>query len=167
MIPNSRSGGQSQLTRRSFSVRSLLRAGILCLLAAALSAGCVSKEHLEAQKVRGLNFQRLLLQEEKRANTLEAELAQKDKELDKLTAQLKETKETIASLESKNHDLTVELDALKEQGRQQPEQEPVPDSPSLSQVPDLSGDGPLANPSLSDPFMSEEELLKMLDAQTK
>ena len=50
--------------------------GLLCLLGTTLSAGCVSSEKLKAEKVRGLNFQRLLAQEEKRADTLNAQLAQ-------------------------------------------------------------------------------------------
>ena len=154
---------------------------MLFLLSAVLAAGCVNTEKYEAEKVRGLNFQRLLAQEEKRANKLNAQLALKDKEINELNAQLKETKDTVASLESQNRDLTVELNALKdggfqfspmfdklvppagEQSRRQPDQEPVPDSPALSKDPGPSEDKPLFDTSLSDPFMSEEELMNMLD----
>ena len=139
----------------------MFQAGILCLLGTVLSAGCVSNEQYETEKIRGLNFQRLLAQEEKRANKLNAQLAQKDKELNELNAQLKETKDKIASLESQNRELTAELDALREQSLRP--QEPVRDSPSLSQDSDASEDEPPSEPSLSDPFMSDEELLKILE----
>lgn len=146
---------------RSFSTKLAFQAGLLFLLGAVLSAGCVSKEQYESEKVRGLNFQRLLAQEEKRADTLDDKLAHKDKEIAKLSTQLKETQETIASLKSQNRELTLELNALKEQGHSQPDQESLSTSPG----PDLdpSKDKPHSGPSLSDPFLSEEELRKMLD----
>ncbi len=141
---------------------------MLFLLSTVLATGCVNTEKYEAEKIRGLNFQRLLAQEEKRANKLTAQLAVKDKEINELNGQLKETKDKVASLESQNRALTVELNALKEQGRLRQEQEPVPDSPALSKDPGSSKDKPLSDTSLSDtslsdPFMSEEELMDMLD----
>ena len=160
MNPNPQSGVQSQRAPRSFSARLTFQAGMLFLLGAVLAAGCVSKEQYESEKVRGLNFQRLLAQEEKRADTLAAKLAHKDKEVNELNAQLKETKEKIASLESQNRDLTSELNALKEQNRPRPEQEPVPDSSALSKDP---GSSKVSETLLSDPFMSEEELKNLLD----
>lgn len=163
MIPNPQPGVRRRSTPRSFSTRLTFQAGILFLLSAVLATGCVSKEQYQSEKVRGLNFQRLLAQEEKRANTLDAKLEQKDKEINELNTQLKETTEKIASLESQNRDLTSELNALKEQGRLRPEQEPVPDSSTLSKNPGSSKDNPLSEPSLSDPFMSEEELKNLLD----
>lgn len=137
---------------------------MLFLLLAVLSAGCVSKEQHEAEKVRGLNFQRLLAQEEKRTDTLNAQLAHKDKEINKLNAQLKETNDKIMKLELQNRNLTAELNALREQSRRSQEQEPVQDSPALSQDPDTSGTSPLSKTSLSDPFMSEEELRNLLES---
>ena len=163
MIPNPQPGVRRQSAPRSFSTRLTFQAGILFLLSAVLATGCVSKEQYQSEKVRGLNFQRLLAQEEKRANTLDAKLEQKDKEINELNTQLKETKEKIASLESQNRDLTSEVNALKEQGRLRPEREPVPDSSTLSKAPGSSKDNPLSEPSLSDPFMSEEELKNLLD----
>ena len=167
MTPDAQSGVQGQCAPRVFWTRLTYQTGLLFFLGAVLSVGCVNKEQYEAEKVRGLNFQRLLAQEEKRANTLDAKLAHKDKEIKKLTAELKETKDKIASLESQNRDLTVELDALKEQSRRQADEESVPDAPTLSKDSGLSKEKPPSEPSLSDPFMSEEELLKILDAQPK
>ena len=167
MFHNPQSGVPYRCAPRSFSTKLASQAGLLFLLSAVLSAGCVSKEQYQSEKVRGLNYQRLLAQEEKRADTLDAKLAHKDKEIDKLNAELKETKDKIASLESQNRDLTVELNDLKKQSRSQLKQESVPDSTTLSKDPGLSEEKPLSEPSLSDPFMSEEELLKILDAQPK
>ncbi len=159
---------QSLLSSCALSAKLALQGGILFLLTAILSTGCVSKELHQAEKTRGLNFQRLLAQEEKRADTLSAKLAQKAKEIDELTAQLKETKDQITSLESKNRDLTVELNALKGQSRHQPEQEPVPDATVLSQDSAPSGDKPLSEPSPSAPSLkSEEEPLNTLGPQPK
>ena len=167
MFQNPQSGVPYPCATRSFSTRSAFQAGLLFLLSAVLSAGCVSKEQYQSEKVRGLNYQRLLAQEEKRADTLDAKLAHKDKEINELNAQLKETKDKITSLESQNRDLTVELNALKKQSHSQGEQESVPDSTTPSKDPGLSREKPLSEPSLSDPFMSEEELLKILDAPPK
>jgi len=163
MTPNVQSGVHRQSALRSFSTRLTYQAGLLFLLGAVLSAGCVSKEQYQSEKVRGLNFQRLLAQEEKRADTLDAKLAQKDKELNELNAQLKKTKDKIAALESQNRTLTAELDTLKEHSRRPQEQKSTPDSPNLSQDPDTTKDSPASEPSLSDPFMSDEELLKILE----
>ncbi len=163
MISKLQSGVQRQSAPRSFSIKWTLQAGIFFLLSTVLAAGCVNTEKYEAEKIRGLNFQRLLAQEEKRANKLNAQLAVKDKEINELTGQLQETKDKVASLESQNRDLTVELNALKEQSRLRQEQEPVPNSPALSKDPGPSEDKPLSDTSLSDPFMSEEELMNMLD----
>ena len=167
MILRSQSGVQYQCVPRSASTKLAFQTGLLFLLSVVLSAGCVSKEQYEAEKIRGLNFQRLLTQVEKRADTLDTKLTHKDKEINKLNAQLKETKDKIAALESQNRDLTVELNALKEQNRLRAEQESIPDSSAPSKDSGLAKKMPLSEPSLSDPFMSEEELLKILDAQPK
>lgn len=159
MPPRSRSEVQCQPATHPRSTGWTFRAGLFCLVGTVLSTGCVSSERLDAEKVRGLNFQRLLVQEEKRTDTLKAQLEQKNKEMTALKTQLKETQDKVASLESQNRDLTVELNALKDQG--QPGREPVPASPDLSK--DSGKDAPLSEPSLSDPFLSEEELTNMLD----
>lgn len=164
MIAKPQPGVPRRSAPRFFSTRLTFQAGILFLLGAVLSTGCVSKEQYQAEKVRGLNFQRLLAQEEKRGDTLDAKLAQKDKELNELNAQLKETKDKIEALESQNRDLTANLNAMKEQSSSQPEQEPAPDSPALSNDPAPSEDRPLPEPSLSDPFVSDEELRNLLDS---
>ncbi len=159
MSPRPRSEVQCQSAPPPRSTGWMFHAGLLCLLGAVLSAGCVSSERLDAEKVRGLNFQRLLAQEEKRTDALKAQLEQKNKDIDELNAQLKETQNNVTSLESQNRDLTAELNALKDQG--QPGQEPVPTSLDLSK--DSGEDAPLSKPSLSDPFLSEEELTNMLE----
>lgn len=163
ILPEPQPGVQRRSAPRSFSTKSAFQMVVLFLLSVVLSTGCVSKEQFASEKVRGLNFQRLLAQEEKRASKLDAQLAQKDKEIEELNTQLKKTKDNIAALESQNRDLTVAYNALKKQSHRQQEQEPVPDTPALSQDPGTSQDKPLSESSLSDPFMSEEELMKMLD----
>ena len=152
-----------QPTSRLYSTGGMFCLSVLCLLGAILPSGCVSSEKLKAEKVRALNFQRLLAQEEKRANTLDAKLAQKDKKIEELNTQLKKTKDKIAALESKNRNLTAELNDLREQSPHPQEQTPAPDSPGLSQDPATSKDRPLSEPSLSDPFVSDEELQKILE----
>ena len=163
MMPKSQPGVQCQSAPRLFSTNLTLPVKILFLLSAVLSAGCVSSEQYEAEKVRGLNFQRLLAQEEKRATTLNAQLAKNKEEIDQLNAQLKQMKEKIASLELQNHNLTAELDTLRAQSRSQEEQPAALASPALSQDTETSKAKPLSEPSLSDPFISNEELLNLLD----
>ncbi len=69
----------------------------------ALFSGCVSVEKYEAEKARALNFQRLLAQEENRA--------------DELNSQLQETQVKMESLASKKDELAMKVDALQEQRR--------------------------------------------------
>ena len=163
MIQKPQTALHCQPASHLYSTGGMFCLSILCLLSAILPSGCVSSEKLKAEKVRGLNFQRLLAQEEKRANALDAQLAQKDKKINELNTQLKKTNDKIAALESKNRNLTAELNALREQSRHPQEQAPAPDSPGLSQDPATSKDRPLSEPSLSDPFMSDEELQKILE----
>lgn len=163
MIQKPQTVYQCQPTSRLYSPKDMLYLSVLCLLSAILQSGCVSSEKLKAEKVRGLNFQRLLAQEEKRANKLDAQLAEKDKKIDELNAQLKETKAKIEALESQNQILTAELDALRKENSAPQEQEPAPDSPNLSRDPGTTKNSPSSEPSLSDPFMSDEELLKILE----
>ena len=154
MIQKPQTVPQCQPAPHRYSAGGMVCLSLLCLLGAILQSGCVSSERLKAEKVRGLNFQRLLAQEEKRNETLEAQLAQKDKEIDELNAQLKETEATIEALESENQTLTAELDGLREENSH---------PPNLSQPPDTTKDNPSSDPSLSDPFVSDEELLKILE----
>ncbi len=106
---------------------------IICLLSSVILGGCVTKGKYEGEKARSLNFQRLLAQEEKRTA--------------ELSSQIQETKRQLASLESQNTDLTIEIDALREQQSRQ-ERSTSSDSggSSLSGSSDLS----LSEPSLSD-----------------
>jgi len=163
MIQKPQTGLQCQTTSHLYSTRGMFYLSILCLLGIILQSGCVSSERLKAEKVRGLNFQRLLAQEEKRANTLTAQLEEKDKKIDELTTQLKETKTKIEALESQNRTLTAERNALRKENLAPQEQKAVQDSLDLSQDPDTTKDSPPSEPSLSDPFMSDEELLKILE----
>ena len=163
MIQKPQTAPQCQPTSHLYSARRMFYLSILCLLGAILQSGCVSSEKLKAEKVRSLNFQRLLAQEEKRNDTLDAQLAQKDKEIDELNAQLKETKAKIVALESQNRTLTAELDVLRKDNLPPQEQKSDQDSPNLSQDPNTDKDSPPSEPSLSDPFMSDEELLKILE----
>ena len=163
MIPKPQSEFQCQSTSHPSSTGRVFYIGILCLLGTALTAGCVSSEKLKAEKVRGLNFQRLLAQEEKRANALDAQLAQRDKKINALNSQLEETKAKIGVLESKNRNLTAELNALRKENLRPQEQKSAQDSPGLSQDGGTSPKSPSAEPTLSDPFVSDEELLKILE----
>ncbi len=66
-----------------------------------LLAGCVMSEKYEAEKARGLNFQRLLAQEEKRTGELDAEL--------------KRVKSEKSELEARNREMTAQIQAVREQ----------------------------------------------------
>ena len=98
---------------------------IICLLGNGILVGCVSSGKYEGEKARALNFQRLLAQEEKRTG--------------ELSSQIQETKRQLVSLGSQNKDLTIEIDALREQLSQR-------DSSVSSKSSDLS----LSEPSLSE-----------------
>ena len=74
---------------------------LIGLMVGGLSSGCVSKEKFEQEKARALNFQRLLAQEEKRTGDL--------------NTQVQEAKRQLSSLEAQNRDLTIELEALRDQ----------------------------------------------------
>lgn len=74
---------------------------VAACLAGTLLAGCVMQEKYEAEKTRALNFQRLLAQEEKRTGELDAEL--------------KRLKKDAAEFESRNKELTAQLQAVREQ----------------------------------------------------
>ena len=70
-------------------------------LGAFLLTGCVMSEKYEAEKARGLNFQRLLAQEEKRTGELDSEL--------------KRVKREASELEARNRELTAQVQAVREQ----------------------------------------------------
>ena len=80
---------------------SLVHLILIGLMVGVLSSGCVSKEKFEQEKARALNFQRLLAQEEKRTGDL--------------NTQVQEAKRQLSSLEAQNRDLTIELEALRDQ----------------------------------------------------
>src|SRR5207249_2807015 len=66
-----------------------------------LLTGCVMTEKYEAEKARGLNFQRLLAQEEKRTGELDSEL--------------KRVKREASEMEARNRELTAQVQAVREQ----------------------------------------------------
>jgi LysM repeat protein/outer membrane murein-binding lipoprotein Lpp len=66
-----------------------------------LASGCVLTEKYEAEKARSLNFQRLLAQEEKRTAELDNEV--------------KRTKKELVEFESRNRELTAQVQAVREQ----------------------------------------------------
>ena len=106
---------------------------IICLLSSGLLVGCVSSGKYEGEKARALNFQRLLAQEEKRTG--------------ELSSQIQETKRQLVSLGSQNKDLTIEIDALREQLNQRDSSISSNSGRSeLSESSDLS----LSEPSLSE-----------------
>src|SRR6188768_2642822 len=84
--------------------RSLLRpAGriIVLICGGLVFSGCVLSEKYEAEKARSLNFQRLLAQEEKRTGELDNEV--------------KRTKRELAEYETRNRELSAQVQAVREQ----------------------------------------------------
>ena len=106
---------------------------IICLLGGGILGGCVSSGKYEGEKARALNFQRLLAQEEKRTG--------------ELSSQIQESKRQLTSLKAQNKDLTIEIDALREQISRQGS---VASSGSTG-----SSDLSLSGPSLSDFGLSD------------
>ena len=89
-----------RITSYNVCYTKLLR--IIVLLAGGLMlSGCVLNEKYEAEKARSLNFQRLLAQEEKRTGELDSEV--------------KRTKQELAEYETRNRELTAQVQALREQ----------------------------------------------------
>ena len=120
----------------SWRVKQTICLSIICLLSSGLFAGCVSSEKYEAEKARALNFQRLLAQEEKRTG--------------ELNTQVQGSKRQLASIDAQNKDLTIELDALRDQmSRQDSNRGSVGSDSGLS---DFSSGSDL---SLSEPSLSE------------
>ena len=81
----------------------LLATGRMLMLLAGgfVLTGCVLSEKYEAEKARSLNFQRLLAQEEKRTGELDSEV--------------KRTKQELTEYETRNRELTAQVQALREQ----------------------------------------------------
>ncbi len=120
----------------SWRVKHTICLSIICLLSSGLFAGCVSSEKYEAEKARALNFQRLLAQEERRTG--------------ELNTQVQGNKRQMASVEAQNKDLTIELDALRDQmSRQDSNRDSMGSGSGLS---DFSSGSDL---SLSEPSLSE------------
>jgi outer membrane murein-binding lipoprotein Lpp len=83
-----------------------------------LLSGCVMAEKYDAEKARSLNFQRLLAQEEKRTGELDSEA--------------KRSKNELIEYEARNRELTVQLQAAREQmARVQEEAEAMKESALL------------------------------------
>ncbi|MDH4186205.1 MAG: LysM peptidoglycan-binding domain-containing protein [Nitrospira sp.] len=66
-----------------------------------LLSGCVMAEKYDVEKQRSLNFQRLLAQEEKRTGELDSEV--------------KRSKKELLEFETRNRELTAQLQAVREQ----------------------------------------------------
>ncbi len=66
----------------------------------ALLTGCVMTEKYEAEKARGLNFQRLLAQEEKRTAELDSEM--------------KKVRRELSDIDARNRELSSELQFVRE-----------------------------------------------------
>lgn len=74
----------------------------------ALLTGCVMSEKYEAEKARGLNFQRLLAQEEKRTAELDSEM--------------KKVRREFSEMEARNRELSSELQLVRERLAQSQEE---------------------------------------------
>ncbi|MGQ0666616.1 MAG: LysM peptidoglycan-binding domain-containing protein [Nitrospiraceae bacterium] len=76
--------------------------GLLVICGAPLLGGCVVlEEKYNAEKTRSLNFQRLLAQEEKRTAELDSEV--------------KRTKHELAAFETRNRELAVQVQSVRDQ----------------------------------------------------
>ncbi len=117
----------------SWRTKRTIGLSLICILSSGLLVGCVSSEKYESEKARALNFQRLLAQEEKRTGELNSEV--------------QSSKRQLASFESQNKDLAVELDALRDQMSRKDSSMRNDSAPS-----DLS---PSSDSSLSEPSLSE------------
>ncbi len=117
----------------------LIRLVAVSLMIGGLISGCVSKEKFEQEKARALNFQRLLAQEEKRTGDL--------------NTRVQEAKRQLSSLESQNRDLTIELEALRDQMARQTKSMESMEQPQNSDM--LSSDMTLSEKSLSEFGLSD------------
>ena len=101
-----------------------------------LLPGCVSVEKYEAEKTRAINFQRLLAQEEHRA--------------DELNTQLREANIKVESLESKKDELAIELDSLQLQASRRQPGAPSGSAPAMSGAVNTSDDMSFSETSLAE-----------------
>lgn len=112
-------------------------------------SGCVLTEKYEAEKARSLNFQRLLAQEEKRTGELDNEV--------------KRTKRELVEYETRNRELTAQVQAVREQmARVQEESEAIKEAALLERK--AKGDmkraaPPAAKAPAAEPSPSISELL--------
>ena len=121
-------------------------------------SGCVMAEKYEAEKARGLNFQRLLAQEEKRTGELDSEL--------------KRTKVAVTETEARKRELEAQLQAVREQFvkmqedtaatikavQQQQEEMGMGKGPKTAARPKKSSQ-PVVTASAGDPLISNDALL--------
>jgi hypothetical protein len=99
------------MPRFSYRIVTIICGGLLL-------SGCVMAEKYDAEKARSLNFQRLLAQEEKRTGELDSEA--------------KRSKNELIEYEARNRELTVQLQAAREQmARVQEEAEAMKESALL------------------------------------
>jgi hypothetical protein len=99
------------MPRFSYRIVTIICGGLLL-------SGCVMAEKYDAEKARSLNFQRLLAQEEKRTGELDSEA--------------KRSKNELIEYEARNRELTVQLQAAREQmARGQEEAEAMKESALL------------------------------------
>src|SRR5688500_6642589 len=91
---------------------------VILICGALVLSGCVLTEKYEAEKARSLNFQRLLAQEEKRTGELDNEV--------------KRTKRELVEYETRNRELTAQVQAVREQmSRVQEESEAIKEASLL------------------------------------
>jgi len=96
----------------------ILFRGLVVVCGAILLSGCVLNEKYEAEKARSLNFQRLLAQEEKRTAELDNEV--------------KRSKKELVEFETRNRELTAQVQAVREQmARVQEESEAIKEAALL------------------------------------
>ena len=99
------------ILRSSYRIVTIICGGLLL-------SGCVMAEKYDAEKARSLNFQRLLAQEEKRTGELDNEA--------------KRSKKELMEYETRNRELTAQVQALREQmARVQEEAEAMKESALL------------------------------------
>lgn len=125
---------------RMFSLAAVCCCGVLL-------TGCVTKEKFEAEKARALNFQRLLVQEEKRTGELDSEL--------------KRLRRDVPELEARNRELTAQLQAVREQmGRLQEE------AMALREAASLKASEERSRPSQTKPKPSPKSRMPKAEAPT-
>ncbi len=96
----------------------ILFQSLVVVIGALVLSGCVLNEKYEAEKARSLNFQRLLAQEEKRTAELDNEV--------------KRSKKELTEFETRNRELTAQVQAVREQmARVQEESEAIKEAALL------------------------------------